>query len=124
MLDTEVGPLPFSPLAFKAPLQTSNVQAINGTIGVHMPFNKQSDVKSHFSSRNRNRLHLNPDAGPPPEATDTSLTGPGTIIANTAAFAEDYFAEHAPTGQSAPLATDSNDSTDVQPSEASKSPQS
>ena len=87
-----------------------------------MLLGKQSDVKKHLSSLHHKTLHLVPAVGPP-DATDTSLTGPDAIDAKSDAFAKDYTAEHKNPGQAATPAADSTGLIDTQSSKASKSVQ-
>lgn len=56
---------PFSPLAFLASLQTSNVQARNRTTGAAVSLIKQSDVKNHLSPHHRTKIHLCPPISQP-----------------------------------------------------------
>src|SRR5258708_35297145 len=58
MLEEESHCSPFSPSAFRAPLQTSIFQASNRTTGAAVSLIKKADVKNHLSTRHRNEIHL------------------------------------------------------------------
>jgi len=95
---------PFSPLAFQASLQTSNIQVRNRTTGVAVGLIKRSHEKNHLSSRDHTQPHLCPLESQP-DATGFSNAEPDAIEANPLSFAEDFVAEHSRSGT--PLAQDS-----------------
>jgi hypothetical protein len=82
-----------SPSAFQASLQTSTVQASNGTIGVQMSLIKKCDVKMHFAARRRKAAHPTQSAAKSIVA-GASATDQAEAEADAAAFSNDFLKEH------------------------------
>jgi hypothetical protein len=98
MLEVDVV-LSFSPSAFQASLQTSNVQAVKRANGVAMSLIKKSDVKNHLSGRFKNRIHVAPASQP--DATGFSGTDQAPATAKQARFAHDFTGDHTTPAESA-----------------------
>src|ERR1035437_10406920 len=87
---------PFSPSAIQASLQTSTVQARNGTNGVEMTLIKRCDVKAYNAARKQKSLHQIQADG---RASITGLrTADLSIEANVPVFVDDFSLEHSSPG--------------------------
>jgi hypothetical protein len=70
-----------------------------------MLLGKQSDVKRHLSVLHRTKIHVQGSESVS-DATDTSLTGPGAIAAQSTLITGNYSNQDANPGQSAAQTTD------------------